>query len=500
VFFLLPAPRQLAASAFFFPEVVMPKSILARFAVPALCGLFLAMGTAIATYPRWSPWTAVNPTNDADPGMAKGKEHTHSHDEIPVMFLSDQARQNLKLETRKVKLVKEHWRKISVPSMVVERPGSCERLVSTPVGGVVKRIAGFRGEVVHPGEPLFTIELISEHLHKQQAELFKTARELQIVQREKERLLTIKEVLPMTKWIEVENHLQRLADSILAYEQELMVRGFSPQDLQKVKKGQFLREISVAVPGFSSGHPHPHGEDDPPRSPSLHTGYEVEEVKVMLGEQVQTGQALSVLADHYHLFIEGKVFAAEAGWIQLAARKGLPIGAQFTADTENAWPSWHDDLKIVNLSNRMDQTSQTLSFFLQLPNQFQEYQRDGKRYRLWRFRPGQRATLSVPVQVWPEPGETNPQPIFVLPAEAIVREGHDVFVFREKAGKDDVFERVSVQLLYEDQRHAVIANDGSILHDQELAMNKAVQLNWAFKTQNVQGGAKGHHHDHDDKD
>lgn len=209
----------------------------------------------------------------------------------------------------------------------------------------------------------------------------------------------------------------------------------------------------------------------------------------MLGEQVQPGQALGMLADHYHLFLEGKVFAAEAGWVQQAARKGMSIGAQFTQGTENAWPSWHDDLKIVNLSNRMDPASQTLSFFLQLPNQYQEYQRDGKTYRLWRFRPGQRATLSVPVQAWPEPGDENPQPIFVLPAQAIVREGPNVFVFREKDGKDDVFERVSVHLLHEDQRHAVIAADGSVLEGQELAMNGAVQLNWAFHAQKAGGHA-----------
>lgn len=477
----------------------MSRFSLAKLTTPAICLLFLLMGTAIATYPTWSTWLISAPTKADDPGAADKKhDHTHPQEEIPVVFISDQARKNLKLQTKRVRPVKEHRRIISVPGVVVERPGSCERLVSTPVGGVVKRIASFRGEVVHPGETLFTIELISEQLHMQQAELFKTARELELVKVEKERVQKIKDVLPVVKWIEVENQHQRLSDAILAREQELAVRGFSKLDLEKVKKGQFLREVTVTVPGFASGHPHPSaqakGDDLPPSTPSPHTGYEVEEMKVMLGEQVQPGQALSVLADHYHLFIEGKVFAAEMGWVQEAAKKGLPIAARFTQDSENAWPSFHDDLKIVNLANRMDQASQTLSFFLQLPNQFHEYQRDGKSYRLWRFRPGQRAVLSVPVQVWPEPNDTNPQEIFVLPAQAIVHEGHDVFVFREKNGDDDVFERVSVQLLYEDQRHAVIADDGSIKSGQELAMNAAVQLNWAFLNKNSKGGAK---HDHD---
>jgi hypothetical protein len=89
--------------------------------------------------------------------------------------------------------------------------------------------------------------------------------------------------------------------------------------------------------------------------------------------------------------------------------------------------------------------------------------------------------LEIPVEQF-----TN---CFVLPAEAVVREGPETHVFRQDPKKADVFERVAVHVLHEDRRMAVVANDGGLAPGTPVAMNNAVQLNWTLKAPSSEGGA-----------
>jgi cobalt-zinc-cadmium efflux system membrane fusion protein len=210
--------------------------------------------------------------------------------------------------------------------------------------------------------------------------------------------------------------------------------------------------------------------------------YELEELKVMLGEMVPAGAPLCILADHHHLQIEGRVFASEAVLLQGAARKGTVLRAVFAGEADKGWPATDLELKITTVANRIDPAQQTLSFFLPLANQFQEYQRNGKVYRLWRFRPGQRVNLKVPVEAFAG--------VLVLPADAVVHEGADAFVFRADG---EFFEKKPVHVIHEDRAVAVVANDGSIAAGLDsLALNAAAQINWTFKAQAP--AAAGHDH------
>lgn len=413
----------------------------------------------------------------------KKDEHKHQSEEEHVT-LGRHARENLGLRFGKIELSKEpYWRSVTIPGLVSERPGSCERQVSAPMAGIVRHIAGIRGEIVRTGETLFTVEIISEHIHTLQADLFKSWREQQLVQQEKKRLEEPFKsgALPVRDMIAIDNQLKRAETAVQSRVSELQARGFSARDIEQSKEGKFVRQINVTVPTFASG-----GHDDEvPASRSLHQGYEIEEMKVMLGELVQPGQALAVLADHFHLFVEGKVFATEAGPIQRAAKQGLPIEAEFAGDVWEGSPRT-EPLKVVNIASRVDAPTQTLGFFLQLANQHQEYVRDGKTYRFWRHRPGQKVQLRVPVEPFSN--------VFVLPAEAIVHEGPEVYVFRRES--PSLYERVKVRLLHEDRRVAILANDGSVQSGEILALNCAMQLNWTFKSQGNQEDAHGHGHSH----
>ena len=136
------------------------------------------------------------------------------------------------------------------------------------------------------------------------------------------------------------------------------------------------------------------------------------------------------------------------------------------------------------LANRIDTNSRTLHFYVCLPNEVTKDRRaDGNRFVEWRYLPGQRLQLRVPVEEWP--GQ------IVLPVNAVAREGAEYFVFQQNG---DHFDRVPVHVKYKDQHSAVIENDGSLFPGDVVAMRGAHQMQMALK--NKAGGGVDPHAGH----
>ena len=93
--------------------------------------------------------------------------------------------------------------------------------------------------------------------------------------------------------------------------------------------------------------------------------------------------------------------------------------------------------------------------------------------------------LRVPVEQWPNR--------IVLPVDAVAKEGVEFYVFQQNG---DHFDRVTVQVEYQDQFWVVVANDGSVFPGDTVAMSGAHQLQMALK--NKAGGGvdphAGHNH------
>jgi hypothetical protein len=138
---------------------------------------------------------------------------------------------------------------------------------------------------------------------------------------------------------------------------------------------------------------------------------------------------------------------------------------------------------VHHLSNQVDPVTRTFAFYLPLDNRATTFTRDGKTFFVWRYRPGQRVRLRVPV-------EKLGDEVFVLPAGALVREGAEAFVFRQNG---DFFERRPVRVLYEDRTEVVLANDGSVGAGQFVVRNNAAAVNRALKAA-AGGGHEGHDH------
>jgi hypothetical protein len=136
-------------------------------------------------------------------------------------------------------------------------------------------------------------------------------------------------------------------------------------------------------------------------------------------------------------------------------------------------------------ASKIDPESRTLHFYVTLPNVIESDNEleDGRRFVSWRFRPGQRLQLQIPV-------ETLPNRI-VLPAGAIAQEGAETFVFTPNG---DHFDRRAVHVEHKDQRTVVIANDGALFPGTGVVVSGAQQLQLQLK--NKSGGGIDPHAGH----
>jgi cobalt-zinc-cadmium efflux system membrane fusion protein len=438
----------------------------------------LAAVTAI-THDRWWPLVMPlfdrSPTSTRDDSAGPGKDFDHGPDTAPsvsdVLELTPQARRNLGLVSRPARLG-NHWLRILVPGEITDRPGVSDRGVTSPVVGIVTGIHGFPGDTIRPGERLFTLRLLSEYVQNAQAELFKTVREIELEQEKRVRLAQIGEgTIAGARLIEIDQQLRRLQAAVTSLRQDLLVRGLTPEQIANVEAGSFVSTVEITAPS------------DPQLTAGRPDGsYEVQELKVQPGMQVQAGQVLGVLSDHRLLSIVGHAFKREASALERAARAGWPVEVEFAEDDAVSWPPLPQSFTIRHLANMIDPESRTFDFFIPFENQSRSYEQAGRSFVVWRFRPGQRVRLHVPIE--------ELEDVIVLPSGAVVRDGPEAYVFRQNG---DLFNRLPVHVLHEDRLHVVLANDGSVAPGWYLAQNAAASLNRVLEAQSASGTPVGVH-------
>lgn len=447
---------------------VRPFKLVVAVLVLAIAGL-----VAFQTRDRWSRFFAGQPA-----GAASKPDAPAPIAEPKVLKLTEQARKNLGLVSKPAR-PQTYWRTIQIPGLITDRPGISDRGVTSPTVGIVTEVHAFPGDTVQPGETLFTIRPFSEYLQNTQTELFKAHRESELIAEQRSRLQSAARngAISEARLIELDNQARRQSTLIQSYRQELLTRGLSPDQIDAAADGRFVSTIEVAAPALSTGDARGDGSfASTVAMGTRESRYELQELNIELGQQVQAGQRLATLANHRKLFIEGHAFKKEASLLAQAAQRDTQVQAEFTDDDVKKWPSPVGPLSIRHLANSIDPTSRTFSFYVPLENQSQAYTKDGMTFIVWRFRPGQRVRLHIPVEELRE--------VIVLPSAAVAREGPEAFVFQQNG---DLFNRLPVNLLYEDRLNAVIANDGSVTPGLYLAQNSAASLNRVLKAQAASG-------------
>ncbi|MGE3410155.1 MAG: efflux RND transporter periplasmic adaptor subunit [Pirellulales bacterium] len=466
-------------------STLAPKVVILRQQLPTILAV-LAAGLVIAAAIAWpqlrQTWGTAPTDGDAEHGEHgspehAGHDHGHAgHSAENSLQLSQQARDSIGLREGEVAL-STFQRTITVPGTVAERPGWSKFDIIAPMTGFVVKILHTEGEAVAPGQPLFELRLTHEDLVQSQADLLKTAEELDVVKKEIARLEAITQGVIAPKTIlERKYELQKLGAVSHAQRQSLLLHGLTESQVDDiVKNRKLLSTLVVRAPGQ---------EGTMPLS-SENVILQLQELKVERGQHVQLGDSLAMLADHAELLIEGEAFEQDSPQVTQAVERGAPVSAVLEFKTESAGQV--EGLHIAYVANRMDAESRTLHFYVTLPNKIVRDTRtaNGRRFVEWRFKPGQRMQLQVPVEEWADR--------IVLPADAVAQDGVENYVFRSNG---DHFDRQAVRVEYRDPHSVVVANDGSLFPGEAIALSAAQQLQLALK--NKSGGAidphAGHNH------
>ena len=451
---------------------------IVRVLKPAAAAAVLA-GVAVAGYATRDHWLPLLlPTRPAERAEGSGEAVTPTG----KVIVNEQAQVNLGLVARPLK-AQTFWKTIPVPGMVVDRPGLSDRGVVAPASGVVSKVNRFPGDTVQPGDVLFTLKLLSESLFLTQTDLFKSTQDITLAQAQRKRLKESGGAVPEARLIEVDNQITRLEVAVKAYRQELLNRGFAPDMIDGVAGGKYVNEIAIVVP------PRPADAKPPVPSLSAPTGpsdspatFEVQELKVDLGQQVQAGQTLCLLADHQKLAVEGRAFRDETPLLEKSVKEKWPVEVDFQEDPAAGWGELKQPFRIRHMANTIDPLNRTFAFLMPLENQSRVVEDEGRSQTLWRFRPGQKVRLLVRVQ--------QVKNVFVLPADAVAREGPEAFVFTQNV---NTFERKPVRVLLQDRQQVVLANDGSLPPGTYVVQGGAVQLNRMVKAGGASGVPKGYH-------
>lgn len=411
----------------------------------------------------------------------KTPEASHAaHGSPDFIELSPQARKNIGLTDDQIQPIKlqSFTRTITIPGMVVERPGRSVVEVTAPFTGHIDRIYPIEGESLKLGQKLFDLRLTHEDLVQTQATLLQTAVDLEVIDKEIARLEKLSDdgVIAGKRLLEQKYERGKKNALLQATRQALLLHGISEAQVQGIlKKRELFKELTITV-GEGGEH---HAESQQ----AADTLFQVQSIKVSQGQHVEAGTTLAVLADHAELYIEGEAFERDVADINRVADSKAPVTA--ILETDGAQGEVIDNLQILYLASQLDPSKRTLDFYVTLPNKPQRDSTlaDGRRFYSWRYRPGQRVQLEIPVETLSDR--------IVLPIAAIAQDATETYVFTPNGNQ---WERRSVHVEYRDQRHAVIANDGALFPGDRVALTGAQQLQVAVK--NKSGGAIDPHAGH----
>ena len=414
-----------------------------------------------------------------DHGGHEGHDHGGG-DDSNTIAVTAQGLKNIGFRPMKIALG-PYAQTVRMPAMIVERPGKTQIQVPAPMTGIVTKVLAQEGVAVEPGDTLFEMRLMHEELVTAQRDFLKTAESLDVVNREIKRLKGLTEgLVPGKRLLDEEYERQKLEASLKAERQGLILHGITEPQVEDILQTRKLLQTVVVRAPQQSHEGHHHDE----KSAKTDHPFHVQQLNVQPGQQIEAGSPLCILADHYELFVEGRAFEDGAEQLKRALDQGWEVNAYLAGAQESGRVG---SLQLLFLSDRVDPESRAFRFYLSLPNEVTADRtgKDGKRYVAWRYRPGQRLEVEVPISTW--------EKRIVLPVDGLIDEGAESYVFRQNGSK---FERVAVHVEHRDRTNVVLANDGTLFPGDIVAAKGAYQLQLAIKNK-AGGGADphaGHHH------
>jgi multidrug efflux pump subunit AcrA (membrane-fusion protein) len=439
---------------------------------------FVTIALLLASLPACAPQAATPAAADV---RSTGHDHDdHKHDS-PVLELGSQARESLGLRIAPLERT-DYARTLRVPGQVVAIPGVTEIDVTAKASGEVIKIFALQGQVVKPGEPLFELRLTHEDAITSQTELLDALAKLEVVSAEIKRLEKLERTSPGivegTRLVKQQYERGHLRHTIASRRQMLVLLGL-PTD-----------EVDAFIDRHRKQHHDMSDEndahaDDPPLlerltifAPQRSTSdseqgfpFVVEHMHTRTGQHVELSTALCRLGDYRELHIEATAFEQDLGIIRRATAGNWPVTARI--ELRDAEALSEEQLPILYIAPAVDVASRSARFYVALKNEFRAAGREGARpFADWKYRPGQRIEVRVPVEQFRQE--------LVVPADAIVREGLDHYLFSVDDGH--VYRR-QVSVLHRDEEVAVLGPRVKWLEGASVVMSGAYQLKLAFLNQ-----------------
>lgn len=452
--------------------------------VAIVASVLLAIGAiAFFTKERWLPY--VQPSSpmgeqEVQTSVADahaGHDHGHEgHNESASIELSQRGLKNIGFEPLVINPT-EYARTLTLPAIVVERPSRSQVHIAAPLTGIVTQVYAVEGEAVGPDEPLFDLRLTYEELVTAQTDFLQTLANLEIANRELARLEGLGNgVIAGKRILEQQYEKQKLEASLMASEQAMLLHGLNQPQIDKIRETkQLYRKVTVRSPAHTD-------TEESCEGPHLFT---IQSLEMTAGEQVEVGGEMAVLADHCELHVEALAFEDDADAIRSAAETDRIVTARLVKANDES--EVIEGLEVLYVADQIDPVSRALKVYLRLPNKvaLEKTRAGGKRFLEWRYKPGQRLEVSIPVETWENQ--------LVVSTTAVVDEGAESYVYRQNG---DHFDQVPVHVVHRDQNAIVIANDGALFPGDVIAGSGAYQMHLALKNQ-AGGGVDphaGHNH------
>lgn len=392
-----------------------------------------------------------------------------------TMIVSSQAEKNINMTTVRVKL-EDFQRTVTIPGRIVEQAGHSRVKVSAPMTGTIEKILTMRGEAVQLRQPLFELRLTHEEVIRLQTGLLKLLQQLDIVNREIKRLekVTASGAIAGKTLLNAQYEAQKLQGAINAEKEGLRLLGLTEEQVNKIGANRHLiKKIMVSAPNGKDQH----------ETCDCEFLLQVAQIDVLVGQQVEAGESLGMLTDYCLLLIEGQSLEQDAAALNHALKKKLPLSAIIDQQGEKVKIS---NLHILFLDSEVNTETRALRFYAYLANQIinNTQSKEGRRFIEWKFRPGQRVEIFLPIESWTD--------CIVLPLEAVIQDGIESVVFvkqGEKVTRKPIIEQ------YRDTRVVVIANDGTLFPGDKVVVNGAYQLFLKMKNRSASVDPHaGHHH------
>ena len=364
--------------------------------------------------------------------------HDHGHDDgtqpeaaSDFLELSDAAKKNLGLTDAFLKPIElqTFQQRITVPAIVVDRPGRTRLPISATMTGIVTHIHAVSGEAVEPGDLILEMRLTHEDLVTAQKEFLQSLGDRDIELKEIARLegATNSGAISSKTLLDRQYNRDKLDSLLRSQRESLRLHGLTESEIGKIDADRrLLAEMKVFAPD-----PDEHSDEEIEAGKfqiaaanfgeRKHT-LVLHDMQVQKGQSVIAGETLCTLADYAVLLIEGQAFEYEAGLVAKAKKTGWMLSAVIGTgpDLERV-----ESLPLSWINNEIDPATRTFKFFATLNNELLDDTRNvsGQRHVAWKYRVGQRLQLGVPVAEWIDQ--------IVLPLDAVVREGVDSFVFQQ---------------------------------------------------------------------